>query len=223
MTKKTSKKTFAIAVFIAALICISLYSSLIPNAQATESVCTQKALSTLRDVVGLDLSKYNRATASYTNNLYRDKLPRENVRCTLESTGSNIDALCTFIDGSLQMIEVFDNEGSPRMTISATKAVEMAQNFLTSYQTQSRNDFYGELNSILTQVDANKNSTLTVGNIKFQVTTSGDDVLFTWTYSFNGIQAPDKCIALRYKNGFLKYFVDNWNLYEIGSTEVNLA
>ena len=37
------------------------------------------------------------------------------------------------------------------------------------------------------------------------------------------MDAPDKCVALRYINGFLKYFVDNWDLYKIGSTSVNLS
>jgi hypothetical protein len=32
-----------------------------------------------------------------------------------------------------------------------------------------------------------------------------------------------KCVALRYTNGFLNYYVDNWNLYKIGNTNVNFS
>jgi hypothetical protein len=222
MATKPQGRLFLTAIFIAAIISSSLYASSTPNVKAEESNCRQKALSTLVNVVGFDLSEYDSLSSS-SYDLYRDTLPRENIRLKFDSDSSKIDALCTFINGSVQMIEVFNKEGSPRMIVSTASTVEMAQNFLTNYQTQSRNSFYGELGSMLTEVDANKNSTQTVGNLKLQVTASENDVSFIWTYTLNDIEAPDKCIALRYKDGLLKYFVDNWNLYKIGSTNVNLS
>jgi hypothetical protein len=58
---------------------------------------------------------------------------------------------------------------------------------------------------------------------KVKISVQGDSTTITWTYVYNGIEAPDKCVVLRYKDGFLKYFIDNWNLYKIGSTNVNLS
>ncbi len=82
---------------------------------------------------------------------------------------------------------------------------------------------YGKLESALTTVDPNKNSTAASGNMKLEVTSKENSTTFSWTYSYNGIEAPDKCVVLRYENGFLKCFIDNWNLYRIGSTSVNLS
>jgi hypothetical protein len=223
MAKESNRYLRLVAVFMTMLLISGVYASLTPNVCAAEATIKEKGLSILSNVVGLDTSKYNISLTLYPNDLYRDVLPRENVRSTLNANGSKIDALCTFINGSLQMINVFANEGSPRMTTSTGSVASMAQRFLSNYQTQSQDSFYGELNSMLTKVDADKNFTSTVGNTKLTVTTSKNDSLFKWTYTFNGIDAPDKCVALRYKNGFLKYFVDNWNLYKIGSINVNLS
>lgn len=76
---------------------------------------------------------------------------------------------------------------------------------------------------MLTNVDANKNTTTTSGNIKLAVIAQDDSSTFRWTYTFNGIGAPDKCVALHYENGFLNYFIDNWDLYKIGSISVNVS
>ena len=65
--------------------------------------------------------------------------------------------------------------------------------------------------------------TTTSGNRKLDVTTSEESTTFRWTYTFNDIEAPDKCVALRYKNGTLKYFIDNWNIYKIGNTNFNIS
>lgn len=73
---------------------------------------------------------------------------------------------------------------------------------------------------MLDKVDANKNLTITSGNVKLEVTNSGDYTTFSWIYTFNGVDAACKCIALGYKNGFLKHFIDTWNLYKIGNTSI---
>ena len=234
-------KVFVLLLFSAILICSF---AALPKALAAESsalatdglapqnisvpsgsTASQKALSMMSSVVGLDTTKYNVTQNVYPNDSYQDILPRENMRCILDSGGSKVDALCTFINGSLQTIEVLDNEGSPQLTTPIVSVVGMAQSFLSKYQAQTKNSLYGELNLMLANVDVNSNATTTVGNTKLNVTSSGNgnDITFSWTFTVNGVEAPDKCVALRYENGFLKYFVDDWNLYEVGSTSVNLS
>lgn len=193
-----------------------VYASLISNVHAAEITSQQKALSTLSDVVGFDISKYNNIPVAYPNDFYRDTFPRENVRCNLDSADSKVDALCTFINGSLQMIEIFNNTGSPYMTKAADNAAEMAQNLLSNYQTQTKNSLYGELNSLLAEVDANKNSTITAENIKLKVIVSEDDTTFRWIYTLNGIEAPDKCVTLGIRMVFL-------NISLITGTSTKLA
>jgi hypothetical protein len=48
-----------------------------------------------------------------------------------------------------------------------------AKVFLEDYQGYSGNSFYGDLASMLADVDVNENLTKTVGNVKFEVTDCG--------------------------------------------------
>jgi hypothetical protein len=188
-----------------------------------ESTAPHKALSIMTNVVSLDTSKYNSTPTRYSTDLFQDTLTRENIHCTFISEGSKIDALCTFINGSLQMIDILDNQGQAHLNILATGAVEYAQILLSNYQVESKDSLYGQLSLTLSGIDAKKDTIVIVGNLKLQVSALEDDTTFRWTYIENGLEAPDKCVALRYKDGFLKYFVNNWNLYKIGSASVNLS
>jgi hypothetical protein len=218
----TKPKKLLTAVILMTLFASIVYTS-IPNAKAAELTSQQKVISTLSNVVGLDTSKYDVTAIQSPNDLYRDNLPRENIRTILDTAGSKLDTLCTFINGSLQKIYVCANEGSPRMNTLSTSDVDMAQDFLTNYQAQSSKSFYGELDSMLTNIDATKNSSTTIGNKRLNVTALEEDTTFRWTYVANGIEAPDKCVVLRYSDGFLNYFIDDWNLYKVGSTKINLS
>jgi len=241
MAKENKRKLLFTTAILTILLFSSAYAVLTPNAQAAEtpiqgenpvsipsvnvttSAIQEKGLPILSNVLGLDLAKYATTSQECPQDLYMGVVPEENVRYYLESNGSKLDMLCTFANGNLRMIHVLESEGSPHMTKSTTSALEMAKGFLSNYQSYSGNSFYGGLASMLDKVDANKDLTKISGNVKLQVNASEGSTTFRWTYTYNDIEAPSKIVALRYKNGFLKYFIDNWNLYKIGSTTVNLS
>ena len=189
----------------------------------SQSTASQKALSIMSSVVGLDVAKYNASQTVDSNGSYLGVLPAEIVRYTLNSNGSKLDVMDTFANGSLQMIDVLENNGSPQITQPATSAVGMAKAFLLNYQNYSSHTFYGQLASMLDNVNPDTNLTAISGNLKFNVTESGSSITFTWSYTSSGIDAVYKGVSLEYENGFLQNFVDTWNLYPIGSTAVNLS
>lgn len=210
----------------------------LPKVDTTRSAIAEKGLSILSNVVGVDTGKYSINSGEYAEDTYIGVVPQENVRYTLEANGSKLDMLYTFANGNLRMIHVLESEGSPLLTKTATRSGQVlgnktlqvvdvqatAENFLNSYQSQSGKQFYGKLVTMLKDIDASKNATKIVDNVKLEVnSTSHDSITFRWLYTSNGIDAPSKCVALSYKNGFLKYFIDNWDLYKIGSTDINLS
>jgi hypothetical protein len=253
MTKNSKRKLLFTTIMFAALLISSAYAALIPKVDAAElppqglpvsppevdvskSAIEEKGLSILSNVLSLDMEKYATASKEGPQDLYMDAIPEENVHYTLQSDDSKVDMLCTFAKGNLRMMNVLESEGAPHMTKLVTKPVDLgnatlqvidlvgtAKGFLSDYQSYSENAFYGELGSMLENVDADKNGTKTVGNVKLEVAVSEDSTVFRWTYTFNGIDASDKCVAIGYKDGFFKYFIDNWNLYKIGSTTVNIS
>lgn len=223
MAKQTKRKLLFITVFLLMLLISSSYATLVPSAKAAELTTQEKGLAISDNVVGLDLTKYAINTKEYPQDSYKGVLPQEEVLYELDSNESKLKMLYTFTNGKLRMIDVLEPEGSPHMTKSTTSVLDMAQSFLSNYQGYSVDSFYGELRLTLANVDVNKNLTTMVGNTKLEVTPYGARTTFKWTYSVNGVDAPDKFVALGYENGFLEFFVDNWDLYQIGSTSVNVS
>ena len=229
MAKESKRKLLFITLVLSMFFISSMYAALIPNAHAAQITTQQKGLSILSNVVGLDLAKYTVTTKELQADQqasYFGVVPQENVGFDLASGESKLKTLCTFVDGKLQMIHVLETEGQPSLIkpATSTNAVEMAKNFLNNYQAYVADSLYGKLMSTLDGVDASKNVTKTSGNTQFEVTATTDGyTTFKWTYAFNSVIAPSKVVALGFKNGFLKYFVDNWQLYSVGSTSISLS
>jgi hypothetical protein len=225
---KDNRKLLPITILLLLVSSIA-YVGLVPNAYAAETTNQEKGLSILNNVVGLDLSKYTVTTNEYpqqkgTPALYLDVVPQESIGYDLTSGESKLKMLYTFADGHLQMIHVLETKGQPSLTKqTAVNAVEMAKDFLANYQTYTADSLYGELKSTLENVNANRNITRISGNTQLEITANDGYTTFKWTYTFNGIITPSKFVSLGFKDGFLAAFVDNWQFYKIGSTNVNLS
>jgi hypothetical protein len=210
-----------LATILVLLMFSSIYLYTTPDAQAAEISATQKGISILNDVLGVNVEEYNITSTARQDSFL--EAPEEKVYYTLNSSTSNLKFLCTFANDQLTRLHVLEREGSPIMTKSTDNLLDATKDFLTSYQQYLGNTLYGELRSMLGEVDTLKNSTITSGSTKLEVTNTETIKGFTWSYTYNGIEAASKCIIISYENGFLKYFIDNWNLYRVGSTDVNLS
>jgi hypothetical protein len=199
------------------------------SVHATEITTEQKGLSILSNVVGLDLTKYKVSTKEYLQNMsaLSNVASQDNVGYTLASNQSNMNVLCTFANGSLQMLQVLENRGSPSLTKTSTSnnsdVYDLAKSFLGNYQTYASNPVYGILRSTLDLIDVDKNLTITSSNVKLEVSTFTGYTSFKWESITNGVIAPSKFVGLGFANGTLTYFVDNWQYFQIGSTNVKLS
>jgi len=223
-TKKI-KLMMIILLLVFSFVLVSLSESFTAKAEAT---LQEKGVSIINNVLGLDLTKYtvtiNEIPAEQQIS-YFDVLPMKDIGYDLTSGESELKTLFTFVDGNLEMIYVLETEGQPILTTPTTSinAAEMAEDFLRNYQVYTADSVYGELKDMLVNVDARENATKTFGNTQLEVSAVEGYTTFKWKYTFNGVTAPSKLVALGFKNGFLKYFVDNWNLYRIGSTNISLS
>jgi hypothetical protein len=205
------------------LLFISVCTQSILPAQGAEESVQQETARIAKNVIAIDTAKYS-ANSEYKQDSYLGVLPQENIRYTLEAKESKLDLYYTFVNGKLEKIHVLEVQGTPEMQKNpSTDPINKAQDFLKSYQNYSKNSFYGDLESMIANIDTPKNTTITTGNIKLSVTAQASAVTFRWIYTTNNIEAPDKCVALHYENGFLSYFIDNWDIYKIGSTTVNVS
>jgi len=228
MTNDSRQKLLVITVFLTMLLVSSVSASLMPSVHAAEMTVQQKGLSILSNVVGLDLAKYDVPAKEYQPDLqasYLGVVPQKCVGYELTSGESKLKLLYTFANGRLQMIQVLEKEDAPSLTKPPIRFnILAAKNFLSNYQKYTADPLYGELRSALDNVDASKNLTKTSGNTVLEVTANDGFTNFKWYYTCNGAIAPySKFIALGVKDGFLSAFVDNWQLYDVGGTSVNLS
>ena len=61
------------------------------------------------------------------------------------------------------------------------------------------------------------------GNIKLNVTASGDSAQILMMYTENGVDFSPKSLSLVFDNGDLDSLTDGWFLFTIGSTTVNIS
>ncbi len=229
MIRANKKLFFSSTVFIWFLIVtIGLNGSVLCNAanpEYSESTAPEKVLTILENVVGLDMAKYSTDLEFYAQApfLYFDVLPQEDVKYALESNESKLEVICAFVDEKLRSMSMYVTDGSPLTTQPTTSPLEMAKDFLDKYQTYSDASYYSTLRSMLDSVEADKNITKTSENIKLEVTVTANRTDFRWKYTFNGVEATSKCVVLNFRQGFLKYFIDSWSFWTIGSTDLNVS
>jgi hypothetical protein len=227
MIKISKQKTLSITILLTLLLVSTASAALIPKAQAAEPTIQQKGLTVLNNVVGIDLTKYNVTTREYPEDVkasYMGVVPQRSVEYTLTSGESKLKMFYTFANGNLQMIQVLENEGTPKSTKPPAIAnIQAARSFLSKYQISNGDPLYGELQSTLNGLDPRINQTKTSGNMHLETATIDGYTNFKWYYTSNGAIAPySKFITLSFEDGFLSAFVNNWQLYGIGSTSVNL-
>lgn len=214
------KKNIILAIVTTILISFMLIQ--IPSVFSSELTSPEKTLIILKDVIGLNTAAYSTNLDKYNQDLYLEVLPQENVKYTFESDENKLEVICTFVTEKLRSIQIY-SDASPQIIQYANNNLETAKNFLNKYQTISNASYYETMGSMLNSVEPNKNVTKISENIKLEVIETESYTSYRWTYTINGVEAPSKCVALKFENGFLKYFIDNWSFYTIGNTDINIS
>ena len=205
---------------------------------AFESTSMDKGLTIAKDVMGFNLDENTTIIKQLPSDSYKNVIPQENILCSFGTGQTKLELLQTFANGELRKIYVLDTKEHPELTDISYEAflvgdktfynnkfneVKHAKDFLTNYGSYSEKAFYSLLATIFNVVKGQKNETIISGNTKFEATIKDASKTFRWTYINSGIEAPSKCVVFGYENGYLKYFIDNWDLYAIGSTQVNIS
>ncbi|MFZ7138639.1 MAG: hypothetical protein ACOWW1_09520 [archaeon] len=223
---RLTKKLFMHSFFMCALVVtFAINTSSVCNATTQqESTAPEKTLILLENVVGLNMEAYDITLDLNNQDLYYESLPQESIKYTLNSDDNNVSVICNFVNNKLRSMSMYADEGAT-FTTQATEinALDMAKDFLDKYYTYSSASYYDTLRPMLDNLEADKNLTKTSENMKLDVTTAANYTSFRWTYTANGIEAPLKCVALKFENSFLKYFVDTWHIYNIGSNDLNIS
>ena len=201
-----------------------------PKACSAELAVQDEMLTFLREVIKLDMTKYNATLASNWVDYppHWGGLAEEDVRYNLDGVDeSKLYATCKFRENMLYSCSLDVLKGSPIFVQPSTNIVDEAKSLLERYHAYSGASYAQEMRNMLDTLDETKEMTVTSGNIK--LTTSSQDVqhdpameaiihtYFEWMYTVNGVDAPQNVLRVTFENGIFKFFRDDWDLFKIGS------
>ena len=218
-----SKKWFSL--FLSVLLIASAVCAFMPGTKAAELTLEQKATTLTTEVLGFDISKYEVQIKNYEHNTmwYLDVVPQHTIDYNLTSNKDNFQLRYTFANNNLQKIAIYKT-GPMQERSNYFRDVDVAKNFLTKYQKYSGNPLYNQLSTMIPTESIVGNSTITSENAALEITVTENDTIFKWYYTANGAVAPySKFISIIIERGTLSTFVDNWQLYPVGSTCVGLS
>jgi hypothetical protein len=218
-------KKFHVAFVLAVVLAFPLLQ--VPTAYSAEWSAPEKAMSFLTDVVRLDMTKYKATLVNHRVEYPSDLggLAKEYVDYILESDESKLDVGCVFRNNTLDYCNLYVDKGSPLYVQPYTNVLDETKGLLDRYQTYTGASHLQDLQvmrDMLDTVTEIKPMTSTVGNVKLVIST-GDYASFEWIYTSNGIDAPRKRIGFYFKQGYFWSFKGTWNIYSIGSTDINVS
>ncbi|MCW4024282.1 MAG: hypothetical protein NWF01_04510 [Candidatus Bathyarchaeota archaeon] len=201
---------------------IFLFGTLLASFPLTQAQVPvqEKSLNIIDNIVGFDLANSS-LKSSQQNSLYMT-LPTKETDTIFSGKDCSMRISCSFVGDKLQRIFVSNVSGTPSLGYLADNYVTDAKGFMERYQNYTNEPVYDTLKSMLESISANQNITKTTTNAQLEITYTGQSQAdFVWTYiDSEGIEAPVKNIALSYRDGVLKAFLDNWQLYTIAGSPV---
>jgi len=79
------------------------------------------------------------------------------------------------------------------------------------------------MSSLLAQVNQTQNTSVTQGNMKLQITLSGDTVEFLWMYTDKGVDFNAKSLRMTFQNNILTAMTDGYFLFTIANTNLSIS
>jgi len=202
----------------------------VPRAYSADLAFFQeKALVFIRDVVGLDVTKYRQASVTVSGTPTEKSVQYNLVHWQdIESSESGVSVGCYFSNDALVQC-LMSVSGSPIFVQPTTDSLVAAKNFLERYQTFSKASYLQQIRDMLNAVTELKPMTTTVDNVKLTIkfTINPDPVEdyleIKWMNMVNGIENTYNNVILAMFGGTLYQLYDYWNHYPIGSSNVSIS
>lgn len=190
------------------------------------SMSPSKVQAFLRDVVYLDMKKYVSTLESNTVE-YRSDLGivEEILKYSLTYEGSKVDVTFRFRNTTLSSYYLHVIEGTPYYSqLQPTNTLDAAKDLLERYQTYSGASHLEVMRNMLETVDEIRNFETISGNVKLIISTEANAIKIQFVYTSDNVDFQAKSVVLIFDNyGFLQSLSDDWTLFGVGSTEVNIS
>ena len=188
---------------------------------------TNKAITFLQQVTQIDTSHYQATLLSNTLEQRSDLggSLEQIMTYSLTSIDSKMYVVFRFRNNQLSRYQIIMVEGSPVYSQpQPSNVLETAKSVLGRLGAYEDKSYLANMSSILSLVKtAAQSIEITEGNIKLNVTISGDSGQILIMNTENGVDFSPKSLSLVFDNGDLTSLTDGWFLFTIGSTAVNVS
>jgi hypothetical protein len=189
------------------------------------SASTDTSISFLQDVIQIDTSRYQATLLSDTVEHRTDLggVVEEILRYSLTDSESQLDVVLRFRNRELSRYQLSLFEGSPVYAHPQPYTVlDAAKGLVDRLSTFGGASYLNDMSSMLASVDKIENMEKTEGNIKLQISVSGDTTNFLWMYTENGVDFSPKSLSLVFENQVLTELTDGYYLFTVGTTKVTV-
>jgi DNA-binding transcriptional ArsR family regulator len=148
----------------------------------------------------------------------------EVIQYSLKSSISDLNVYMRYRNNHFSRYELNMIESSPLYTqLQPNDVLQNAKYVLSRYKTYSGDSYLTNMTDILATVGTVSNMNVTQGNIKLQISVSGDTVTFLWMYTENGIDYQAKGLQMTFQNNVLTIMTDGYFLFTVGSTNMGVT
>ncbi len=189
------------------------------------SSSTDDAITFLQNVAQIDTGKYQATLLSRTVEHRKDLggVVEEIMRYSLTSSESKLDVVFRFRDGQLSRYQISIFEGTPIFSVGQPiSKLDTAKSLLDRLSVYEDTAYLGNMSEMLSLVQKEENIEIKQGNLKLNVSFSGDTTHLFWMYTENSVDYSPKSVDLVFEGRVLTSLTDGMYLFSVGNTNVNI-
>ena len=193
------------------------------------SPSTNQAMVIIKDVIQIDVSKYQ-ASLESTQATFRSDLGgaiEEVFKYSLVNSISNFELTLRFRNGHFSLYQLSQLEGAPNYpplytNPQPTDVLSASRQIIQRYKAVMNDSYLDEATQLLASANQTSND-LTLGNTKLSFSTYGSTANALLMYTDNGTDFRPKSLDVVLENNIVTKFSDDWTLYKVGSTQIKIS
>jgi DNA-binding transcriptional ArsR family regulator len=193
------------------------------------STSANKGMDIIRDVFQIDITRYQTTLLSHTVEDRSDLggAVEEILKYSLTNSETKIDLVLRFRNNHFSLYQLSLIEGVlPFDPIyvqhQPTDILEATRGLIERYKSISSDPYLEEMSQLLSTANETNNEQ-TLGNIKLKKTVYSDSAEVLLMYTANGFDYSTKGIRLVFQKNVLLSLSDDWFLYTVSDTQINIS
>jgi DNA-binding transcriptional ArsR family regulator len=193
------------------------------------SSSASKVMTMLRNVVQIDVSKYQ---ATLVSNTVEDRVDlggiiEEVSKYKFVNDVSRIELTLRFRNNHFSLFQINQIEGMPNFPPAYTEPqptdnLQATHALVERYKLETSESYLDEMGKLLESANDSSSEKI-LGNTKLVLSSYGDNARITLHYTDEGADFLTKSVSIVVQNHIITELSDDWTLYKIGNAQVNTS